>query len=75
MWEILKISGKCPISNKLLKSLDIENEMGVDNKLINFPDIPQYERLDFLIFLIILPTSKGLLFIAFRSGTPSIGCR
>ena len=41
MWAIFQIVGKCPISNKLLKSLDIENDIGVEMKLKNFPEIPQ----------------------------------
>ena len=44
---ILKKSGKWPISKQLLKTLDNENEIGVAIMLMNFPEIPQWEILDF----------------------------
>ena len=47
MWAIFQISGKWPISKRLLKSLDIEKEIGVEIKLRNFPGIPQCDRCDF----------------------------
>ena len=61
MWAIFQIVGKCPISNKLLKSLDIENDIGVEMKLKNFPEIPQWDWNDFFIFLINFPISIGLV--------------
>ena len=61
IWAIFHISGKRPISNKLLNNLDIEKEMGVAIRLRNFPEIPQCEMWDFFKFLIIFPISNGLV--------------
>ena len=71
MCAIFHKSGKWPISNKLLKSLDIEKEIGVEIILINLPGIPQCERCDFFKFLINLANSNGLVFKLLRDGTPS----
>ena len=54
--------------NKLLKSFDIENDINVAIKEINFPDIPQWEMWDFFKFLISLPTSNGLVIIVANDG-------
>ena len=75
MCAIFHILGKWPISNKLLKSLDIENEIGVEIRLINLPGIPQYDMCDFFKFLIILPNSKGLVFSEFKGETFSFCSR
>ena len=69
------MSGKCPISNKLLKSFDIENEMGVAINERNLPDIPQWEIWDFFIFLISFPISKGLVFILAKGAIFSKGSK
>ena len=69
------MSGKCPISNKLLKSFDIEKEIGVAINERNFPDIPQWEIWDFFIFLISFPISKGLVFILAKGATFYNGSR
>ena len=37
----------CAISKQLLKTLDNENEIGVAIMLMNFPEIPQWEIIDF----------------------------
>ena len=63
---ILKMSGKWPISKQLLKTLDNENEIGVAIMLMNLPEIPQWELLDFLSCLKTLDTSMGDVFIEFR---------
>ena len=55
-------SGNCPASNKLLNNLDIENEMGVEIRWINFPGMPQCDRWDLFIFLINFATSIGEVF-------------
>ena len=49
----------------------MEYEIGCDIILINIPGIPQYETLDFLIFLKNLPISIGEVFKMFNSGIPS----
>ena len=69
-WANFQISGKKPISNKLLKSLDSENETGVAISLSIFPGIPQWEKLDFFIVLISFATSRGLVFNNVKLGTP-----
>ena len=48
-WAILKISGKCPISKQLLNTLDKLKEIGVAIMLMKRPEIPQWEKLDFLV--------------------------
>ena len=48
MWLILKISGKWPLSNKLLSSLKRGKEIGVAIRAKNLLEIPQYDELDFL---------------------------
>ena len=62
--------GKWPTSKRLLKSLDIENEMGVEIKLINFPGIPHSENCDFLMCLANFATSIGDVFKTFKGGIP-----
>ena len=59
MCSIFQMSGKWPSSNKLLNSLDKENDIGVEIKWINLPGMPQCDKYDCLIFLIILATSIG----------------
>ena len=46
MWAIFQIVGKCPISNKLLKSFDIENDIG--GNLLRI--VPPQKKGDFLKF-------------------------
>ena len=62
-WAILKISGKCPISKQLLNNLDKLKEIGVAIMLMKRPEIPQWEKFDFLSCLRILETSMGDVFI------------
>ena len=69
IWAIFQMSGESTISKRLLNRRDIEKDMGVEIRLINFPGIPQQEKCDFLIFLISFPNSKGLVF---NNGIPSI---
>ena len=47
IWASFQMSGKCPISNILLKRRDIEKDMGVEIRLINFPEIPQWKSVIF----------------------------
>ena len=75
MCAIFQKSGKCPISNKLLKSLDIEKEIGVEIILKYFPGIPQCDKWDFFKFRIIFANSKGLVFNKFSVDTPSLRSR
>ena len=75
MWAIFQISGKWPISNKLLNNLDNEKDIGVEMKCINFPGMPQCDKYDCLIFLIILATSIGEVFKVFKLETPSFLCK
>ena len=75
IWAIFQMSGKSPISKRMLNRRDIEKDMGVEIRLINFPGIPQWEKCDFLIFLISFPNSKGLVFNLFNNGIPSICSR
>ena len=63
---ILKTSGKWPISKQLLKTLDKENEIGVAIMLMNFPEMPQCEIVDFLSCLKTLDTSMGDVLIELR---------
>ena len=67
IWLILKISGKCPISNRLLKGLYKGNDIGVEINPRNFPGIPQNDELGFLSFRIISATLIGEVFILLRS--------
>ena len=69
------MSGKCPISNKLLKSIEREKETGVEIIWINLPGMPQYEKCDFLIFRIILATSMGEVFNILKVAAPSFLCK
>ena len=61
------MSGKWPISNRLLKTLYNGNDIGVEINPRNFPGIPQNDELDFLSFRIISATSIGEVFILLRS--------
>ena len=69
---IFQVSGKCPTSNKSLNNQDKEKEIGVEIRWINFPGIPQCDKWDFLIFLIILATSSGDVFTILRGVIPSV---
>ena len=68
MCTMFHTSGKYQISNKLLKSLDIEKEIGVEIILKYFPGIPQCDKWDFFKFRIIFANSKGLVFNEFNGG-------
>ena len=68
-------SGKYPISKKLLNSLDIEKEIGVEISPKNLPGTPQWEKEDFFKSLIIFPTSIGLVFRTSNLSIPSNGVR
>ena len=57
------MAGKIPFSKWLFSSLDRENEMGVEIRSKNLPEIPQWENCDFFVNLIILAVSKGLVLI------------
>ena len=57
------MSGKCPISKRLLKILYNGNEIGVAMIAKNFPGIPQWEEFDFLMSLHNLATSIGEVLI------------
>ena len=63
MCPTLNISGKCPISKKLLNILYRGKEIGVANKAMNFPGTPQCDELDFFISHIIsyITYHKGLI--------------
>ena len=41
IWAIFQISGKWPISNKLLNNFESEPEICVEISCRNFPEIPQ----------------------------------
>ena len=73
IWLTLKISGKLPISKRLLNSLYRGKEIGVAMRAKNFPGIPQYEELDFLTSLQNFPTSILEVFIMFSSENNSLG--
>lgn len=61
-----KMSGKYPISKQLLSMRDKEKDIGVAIKLMNFPEIPQWELFDCLSCLRTLETSMGDVFIALK---------
>ena len=75
MCAIFQISGKCPISNKLLYNLDKEKEIGVDIKRIDLPDTPQYDEYDLFIFLTIFAITIGEVFNIFKEEIPSFLCK
>ena len=60
---------------KLLNSLDIDKEIGVEISPKNLPVTPQWEKEDFFKSLIIFPTSIGLVFRISNLLIPSNGVR
>ena len=61
-WASFHKHGKCPTSKRLLNSLDIEKDMGVEMRLINFPGIPHSDSWDFFMVLVNFATSIGDVF-------------
>ena len=57
------MSVKCPISKQLLKTLDKQKDMGVAIIFMKRPEIPQWEKLDFLSCLSTFETSMGEVLI------------
>ena len=62
MWLSFHIEGNIPSSKWLFSNLDSENDIGVDIMSKTFPEIPQWEKWDFLVTLLILAVSNGLVF-------------
>ena len=63
MCPTLNMSGKCPISKKLLNILYKGKEIGVAINAMNFPGTPQCDELDFFMSRHNLATSIGDVFI------------
>ena len=53
----------------------MEKETGVEISPSIFPGIPQWEKFDFFIVLMSLPTSNGLVFNIDKFGTPCNGSK
>ena len=75
IWAIFHISGKYPISKKLLNILDNEKDIGVEMSPRNLPGTPQWDNDDFFNTLINFATSIGLVFKTSILLLPSIGAK
>ena len=62
-WASFHNSGKCPTSKRLLNSLDMEKEMGVEMRLINFPGIPHSDNWDQLVMYLTQTMIKHFSFV------------